>query len=612
MTKFGSPTSDRVTAGRILPFFVLLCAIFGFSAVAHAQTPVPAIWSMSYGNYDYGWTSQNTDTNGNAALHYVTWDNLGSATLIWNPNTNTFVSAAFNPPNGGSVMYTTAGTGHPPGALLMTGSGTNALASIGAAYYSSSNNLALPGPANDGFFQAFVYASENYSATQSWQDMLNNSHYHFQGDHNGSADAQVSFNGDTRLEIASPYSGSAVYTKSALFSYSFSGGSGGNALSSINGYAVTASGSTATIASPSHTITYGDEIFTLSDFNWGFGDSPNNYYYTGSKGNTAGSQWNGATFNIIEIVLTQSQTYIEYNDGALFGGQPGTFYYQSDDYPNANLLTAIGSTQYVVAGGFVVPAPAQPTAPPINNFEYGGQYYSQSGNSSFSNGLAVYQYHSTDGGVATVSVDPSTKAVTSWTISPHGGGSATYAPGSVAGTYVLQSGTNADGSNATNTLNRVNSLLYTINGNTSTAPANASDQGNLIVQGNMFSLGLWTNNLSRAGMSMYYQDGGASAETDISTVSSRAITDWTWGHASADGQNTVLSMELDPTHRLQLYAPDATPGAGGLLPSVVLDPSTTGTSSFSGAVRMGGPVRISKQGDLEMGEFTVEPTPAPQ
>ena len=74
-----------------------------------------------------------------------------------------------------------------------------------------------------------------------------------------------------------------------------------------------------------------------------------------------------------------------------------------------------------------------------------------------------------------------------------------------------------------------------------------------------------------------------------------------------DGTLINAVMQVDETSRLLLY-PQADPLATAPTlpaPAVVLDPNPSGMSRFDG------PVRISKQGDLEMGEFIAEPTPTP-
>jgi len=117
-----------------------------------------------------------------------------------------------------------------------------------------------------------------------------------------------------------------------------------------------------------------------------------------------------------------------------------------------------------------------------------------------------------------------------------------------------------------------------------TVPVHATDEtvsGNLTVtgtadfQGNTLTFGAWAGDASQPGVSYFYTDGTTS---NISLIATRNLAVWQWWHYS--GSQNVLSMALDPNHRLLLYS--GTSGTAG----ITLDPA--GASAIGGNLTVSG------------------------
>jgi len=121
----------------------------------------------------------------------------------------------------------------------------------------------------------------------------------------------------------------------------------------------------------------------------------------------------------------------------------------------------------------------------------------------------------------------------------------------------------------------------------------ATITGPFDIYGNLLSLGTAREDVSRAGFNLGFTDsapGVANSAATISLVAGRPENQWIWSHASATSSGTVPMMKLAQGNRLMLYSPvDGTP-------RIVFDP--IGGPNFKGTVR------VQRQGDLSMGEFT--------
>lgn len=128
----------------------------------------------------------------------------------------------------------------------------------------------------------------------------------------------------------------------------------------------------------------------------------------------------------------------------------------------------------------------------------------------------------------------------------------------------------------------------------------------LDITGNILTLGSWAGDstLSHAGMALQYSEAFTLPGTQplptpgralIYMTGSRQDTSFLWNHATPNSaSNAPMMLLAGADHSLRLYAP-ATP----TVPTIVLNPG--------GRSRFDKPIRIEKQGDLEMGEFTHGP-----
>jgi hypothetical protein len=136
---------------------------------------------------------------------------------------------------------------------------------------------------------------------------------------------------------------------------------------------------------------------------------------------------------------------------------------------------------------------------------------------------------------------------------------------------------------------------------TGVAPADASIPGDLLVggsvaiSGNTFTLGELG---ATYAASLVYNP----ATADFGAQLTSTVGTWSWR------RGTVLGMSLDTQNRLALI------GADGVTSGVYLNPR--GLSEIKALhvkedLSVGGALRISPQGDLEMGDFTTGVNPAP-
>ena len=285
----------------------------------------------------------------------------------------------------------------------------------------------------------------------------------------------------------------------------------------------------------------------------------------------------------------------------------GAQIYQIDSSSGNSQFTAFNGMPYVTVGSLLLPQAS------MSSFTYGGNTYQSSGSysqASDGNLLATYQTSGTNPSTATLEYSPTTGALVQLSIHPSSGGTATYVNGASVGqpgAYVW-----SNTSTAANLLTAVNSSNYNPSGNSDLPGTAQTVNGVFQIKGNFLSLGSWISNPSQAGFNLSYYDGQNTAPSGIEFTASQPATNWLWDAASADGTAVTPVMQLDQDSRLLLYAPDAlaAAGAAGPTPSVILDPSPTNPSDFTGLVRFEGPVRISPQGDLSMGAFTRDAFPA--
>ena len=123
--------------------------------------------------------------------------------------------------------------------------------------------------------------------------------------------------------------------------------------------------------------------------------------------------------------------------------------------------------------------------------------------------------------------------------------------------------------------------------------------GDLDILGNLLSLGAWSNDPNTAGLTISYVDSNVGSGQYAATVgfnSSRPSSTWVWSSGEGSSStNAVSVMALDASHRLSLFN-SSSPGQAG----VILNPN--GQSYFKS------PLHIEPQGDLNMGEFTQQPS----
>lgn len=136
--------------------------------------------------------------------------------------------------------------------------------------------------------------------------------------------------------------------------------------------------------------------------------------------------------------------------------------------------------------------------------------------------------------------------------------------------------------------------------------------GNFDVQGNVFSLGNWTNasGNSTPGLMLTFTSGSNNQASVLRFGAVRKTTDWVWSHADPDGSSSqITAMKLDSANRLQLFDPAVQTTGTTAKATIVLDPAVSGTSRLQGTVHVSGTMLIQPLGDIEMGSFTTGNAP---
>jgi len=136
--------------------------------------------------------------------------------------------------------------------------------------------------------------------------------------------------------------------------------------------------------------------------------------------------------------------------------------------------------------------------------------------------------------------------------------------------------------------------------------AGVETPGNFDVNGNTFTLGNWTDSAGSSvnGFSISFTSGTNSQPSTLNFNATRQSLQWLWTHATVDGGTTpVTTMKLDSSNSLQLFDPNPSTATTPPPPTIILNPSATGASQFSGTVL------IAPQGDLNMGVYTTGTAP---
>lgn len=606
--------------GEAQQFFLLLLG--GYSSQAQTIPPAP-FNSLTYNNVNCQLSGSSLNGSG-AALYQFTADySQGAATLTWNVVNDTFVSLACSDAYGHSASYVDAADSSHPGALRNIGSSAvdfNLLTSLsGRDNWSVYNSdLAVPPPADSCFISTFTYGGHVYTFTQATCALFRDICHFTADDSVGAATIEMKMGSSSVLRWEIHPAGTLPV---ATYLDGLAQGQGGyfvlqgganapNTLTSINSVPTVISGSLVGYPLP-HSFTYGGAVFQATKINWipgnsylGTATTPALEYVTDTGGAARSTLTSELDLAISATSATQSlYTIYRSLSGASVGGLVGVFSFYSYT-GSANNLTMLDGVPYSAEGNYAVPTADAVPDPPVNSFDYDGHSYQLNGPGyKVSDGNAVYNFHDDNGDGAILRWNPFTSRVAQWDINLAGGANARYVDGAASGhpgSYVFQG---ADPSG--NLLTLVNGKTFAANGNLSAPTAtDLTAAGNLTVHGNFLNLGSWDQDATRSGLYLSYYDA-VNTPSSVNFVSSRSANDWVWGHASADGSYSVLSMLHDPRHRLMLYpAPTSSSTATAPAASIVLNPNVGGTSRFDG------PVRISRQGDLSMGEFTVEPAAA--
>ena len=140
--------------------------------------------------------------------------------------------------------------------------------------------------------------------------------------------------------------------------------------------------------------------------------------------------------------------------------------------------------------------------------------------------------------------------------------------------------------------------------------------GSLDIHGNLLTLGSWqaTSGDSINGFGLSFTDALNGTPSLIRFAATRSSVSWVWSHANANGGNSQsTTMQINALNQLTLLDPN--PSTGTTQPTLVLDPSVSGTSQIPGTVQMPGTVKlpgtvlVAPQGDLLMGTFTTGTAP---
>ena len=565
-------------------------------------------FQIQEGSTAVSWSQASAQLDSSTGNSVITFQdgNGGSSTMTWLAATGALSSWTITVNGGTTETFTDAiGQGCPGSFVLTSGAfGTNNVLSINGHPYVPNGNLLAPaqtltysGLAPLKLIQ-LVYGETTYSYASTGVDYNGVSEGIFS---NGTATVIV--NGSNGLQIYFPDGTCAVYSidsTNRFYTYQ-TGCTAPNQLSQINGYLLTASGNTLSLPLPISSFVWGGITCTFSSIFWNV-ESVTSFGTCLTSRYTGGVYAQGTVYPSGSLRELTVEIYSPQFEDQFVG--PGTVAntYTLSGFSGPNNFSAINGIPYVQQGNVLVPQG------PVNTLNYGGNAYQFTGYSQASDGnwLAQYSTGGSTPSTASVEYSPANDAIVKMSINAAGGGTAVYVDGATVGqpgAYVW-----SNTSTAANALSTVNGNSYNSSGDSDLPGTATTINGVFKISGNFMSLGSWASNANQSGFDLSYYDGQSSSNpASVEFTGNRPLTSWMWDVASNDGTISNAVMQLDENSRLSLY-PQADPTATTptlATPTVILDPNPGGTSRFNG------PVRIAPQGDLQMGEFTTDPTTTP-
>ena len=541
---------------------------------------------------------------GNSVITYGTTSG-GVSTMTWLANAGTLVSWTISPPFGWTPLVLTDASGQgQPGSFAVTSSSSwniqvlsinghpyvcngNYLQPASQSRYSYGPNQCLSGLTYNGATYSLMTAATDYSGRVIGTYIGGSGCCAFTGNQG----LQIYFgDGTVAKYVTDPTGRSYTYLPAST---------GQNQLTQINGYTLLGTANTRSLPVAITSFVWNGANFNLSSVSWqgaNAGDRPGlSYNFTG-PGDVLQTYDANGNFQTMWVYNLDHSSY-----GLIVPGTTPYTYANTYGFGTC-MFTAFNGISYVWQGGLLVPES------PVTHFAYGGSTYQLTSSSVASDGnwVAQYQTSGPNSLTATAEYSPSTDALVKLTVNSALGGTATYVDGATVGqpgAYVW-----SNTSTAANLLSGVNGNTYNSSGDSDLPGTATTANGVFKISGNFMSLGSWSTNTSQSGFDLSYFDGQTSSNpASVEFTGNRPLTSWIWDVASNDGTISNAVMQLDESSRLSLY-PQADPTATTPTlpaPTVVLDPNLGGTSRFDG------PVRIAPQGDLQMGDFTTEPTPTP-
>jgi hypothetical protein len=136
--------------------------------------------------------------------------------------------------------------------------------------------------------------------------------------------------------------------------------------------------------------------------------------------------------------------------------------------------------------------------------------------------------------------------------------------------------------------------------------------GNFDVQGNTLTLGNWTPSGGQPtnGFALTFTAAQSGQPSILRFAAMRQSANWIWSHATSDtSTDQSVMLQLDSSNSLELFDPNPSTTTSPPTPTIILNPSASGTSQFSGPVQFSGTILIAPQGDLDMGAYTTGTAP---
>jgi hypothetical protein len=586
-----------------------------FSSAALAQTGGTLInpisnFQVQEGSTAVSWSQNGTSvdpTTGNSVITFQD-GNGGTSTMTW-LSTGTLSSWAINLASGGTQVYTDGVGQGEYGTFVLTGgaAGSNPVLSVNGHAYVVNGNVLQPATIAGGSSNAtiplvpamhFTYGGVIYQFVSCGTDYAGTVVANFA---NGAS--TFTFTELSGLQFYFPngsYANYSVDSTGRNYTYQTTS-TATNQLTQINGNTLAAMGKLLVLPICITSFVFGGLTYNFGSVVWyasAMGYSTGlTWTYTCSIGPSAGGTGSGDNGTLNDFGAGSGSGTVVVRAGS----SANTYILEYTS--SSSQITAINGIPYVTTGSTLVPQG------PVSGFAYGGNSYQFTGYGVATDGtgnwLAQYQTTGANPQTATVEYSPGSDAFAKMSINT-GSGTATYVNGASVGqpgAYVWSST-----STAPNQLTTLNNSSYTAAGDSDLPSTATSANGVFQIKGNFMSLGTWSSNANQAGLNLAYYDApSTTAPASIEWTASRPLTSWVWDAASQDGTVANAVMQLDQTSQLLLY-PQANAQSDSTTPptaTIVLDPNPTGTSSFAG------PVLISQQGDLSMGQFTAQPSPSP-